>query len=107
MHSPHWWKISDLITAPAVPRSLHLMALLSFHSGMRFSTKDQDNDLDSGSCAVTYKGAWWYRHCHASNLNGQYLGGSHVNEGDGINWKAFRGFYYSLKRSEMKLRPQQ
>ena len=84
------------------------MALLSFHSGMQFSTKDQDNDIDSGSCAVTYKGAWWYKSCHASNLNGKYLGGSHMDTyADGINWKTFRGFYYSLKGSEMKLRPQQ
>ena len=90
-----------------IPRSLHLMALLSFHSGMRFSTKDQDNDIYSGSCAMKYKGAWWYKHCHASNINGQYLGGSHVTPGDGINWWTFRGDYYSLKRSEMKLRPQQ
>ena len=83
------------------------MALLSFHSKRQFSTKDQDNDSDSGSCAVTYKGAWWYRHCHASNLNGQYLGGSHDTNADGINWQEFRGHKYSLKRSEMKLRPQQ
>ena len=74
---------------------------------MRFSTKDQDNDLASGSCAVTYRGAWWYNGCHASNLNGQYLGGPHETLADGINWDTFRGQQYSLKRSEMKLRPQQ
>ena len=83
------------------------MALLSFHSGMQFSTKDQDNDIDGGSCAVTYKGAWWYKHCHHSNLNGEYLGGLHDTFADGINWEKFRGYHYSLKRSEMKLRPQQ
>ena len=80
---------------------------LSFHSKMQFSTKDQDNDLRGGSCAVKYKGAWWYKNCHNSNLNGQYLGGLHVTHADGINWWAFRGHHYSLKRSEMKLRPQQ
>ena len=74
---------------------------------MRFSTKDQDNDLLSRSCAVKFKGAWWYNNCHHSNLNGQYLGGQHVIQADGINWLAFRAHYYSLKRSEMKLRPQQ
>ena len=95
------------ITAPAVPRSLHLMALLSFHSEMQFSTKDQDNDRQNVSCAEEYKGAWWYNQCHYSNLNGRYLGGPHQTFADGINWYAFRGFYYSLKRSEMKLRPQQ
>ena len=74
---------------------------------MRFTTKDQDNDLASGSCAVTSKGAWWYNNCHGFNLNGQYLGGPHDTFADGVNWMTFRGFYYSLKRSEMKLRPQQ
>ena len=78
-----------------------------FNSGKWFSTKDQDNDLWSSSCAVSCKGAWWYRNCHGSNLNGQYLGGPHDTYADGINWKAFRGYHYSLKRSEMKLRPQQ
>ena len=74
---------------------------------MQFSTKDQDNDRLSSSCAVKYKGAWWYNGCHGSNLNGQYLGGPHVTYADGINWEAFRGHYYSLKHSEMKLRFQQ
>ena len=74
---------------------------------MQFSTKDQDNDSKSHSCAVKYKGAWWYNGCHESNLNGQYLGGHHGTFADGINWKAFRGYHYSLKRCEMKLRPQQ
>ena len=82
--------------------------LLLFHSGMWFTTKDQDNDLrNNGSCAVKFKGAWWYNHCHRSNLNGQYLGGPHDTYADGINWLAFTGHQYSLKRSEMKLRSQQ
>ncbi|XP_044165395.1 ficolin-2-like isoform X1 [Acropora millepora] len=80
---------------------------MAFQNGMQFSTKDQKNDPWNSSCAVKYKGAWWYKTCHTSNLNGQYLGGHHDTFADGINWKAFRGFYYSLKRSEMKLRPQQ
>ncbi|XP_067028307.1 microfibril-associated glycoprotein 4-like isoform X2 [Acropora muricata] len=76
-------------------------------TGMQFSTKDQDNDLWSSSCAVEFKGAWWYNGCHTSNLNGKYLGGPHKTFADGINWLAFRGYHNSLKRSEMKLRPQQ
>ena len=83
------------------------MAFLSLYSGMRFSTKDQDNDLWSGSRAGKYKGAWWYKICHRSNLNGRYLGGPHDAFADGINWKAFRDFYYSLKGCDVKLRSQQ
>ncbi|KAL9982305.1 hypothetical protein ACROYT_G004332 [Oculina patagonica] len=76
-----------------------------YANGMQFSTKDNDNEPYSGSCAVKFKGAWWYRTCHASNLNGLYHGGQHDSRADGVNWYTFRGFYYSLKRTEMKLRP--
>ncbi|XP_068732569.1 microfibril-associated glycoprotein 4-like [Montipora capricornis] len=77
------------------------------HNDMQFSTKDQDNDFYPSSCAERFKGAWWYRYCHTSNLNGQYLGGPHVSFADGVNWYYFRGHYYSLKSSEMKLRPKE
>ncbi|XP_062575474.1 ficolin-1-like [Saccostrea cucullata] len=45
---------------------------LTYHSGMKFSTKDQDNDNYSTHCAVSDHGGWWYRGCTDSNLNGQY-----------------------------------
>lgn len=74
------------------------------HRGMKFSTKDKDQDGNSSAdCANTYKGGWWYRSCHFANLNGQYLEGPHNSDGDGVNYYAFRGFHYSLKRVEMKL----
>ncbi|CAF4141124.1 unnamed protein product [Adineta steineri] len=79
---------------------------LTFHNGMLFSTKDQDNDRDSRVCAQTFNGAWWYNSCHRANLNGGYLRGAHPNIlGAGMTWESFRGQYYSLKTSEMKIRP--
>ena len=72
---------------------------------MRFSTKDDDNDRYGGHCAVRFKGAWWYRGCHGSNLNGLYHGGRHKSYADGVNWNAYRGQYYSLKRTVMELKP--
>ena len=71
---------------------------------MQFSTNDNDNDQYNGNCAQKYKGAWWYSACHTSNLNGFYLNGPHSSHGDGVNWKVFRGYHYSLKRSEMKVK---
>ena len=73
--------------------------------GMMFSTKDADNDNGGRHCAVLYKGAWWYSNCHHSNLNAQYLRGEHESYSDGVNWDKWRGSYYSLKKTEMKIRP--
>ena len=37
---------------------------LKYHAGMKFSTKDVDNDLwKEDSCAVNHKGGWWYKGC--------------------------------------------
>ncbi|KAK1334045.1 hypothetical protein QTO34_005044 [Cnephaeus nilssonii] len=75
------------------------------HSGMRFTTKDRDGDHSDNNCAAFYRGAWWYRNCHTSNLNGQYLRGAHASYADGVEWSSWTGWQYSLKFSEMKIRP--
>ncbi|XP_049302318.1 techylectin-5A-like isoform X1 [Bactrocera dorsalis] len=79
----------------------------SYHLGQKFSTKDSDNDKDASNCAVQYTGAWWYKKCHASNLNGLYLGGEFPEDqyAKGVVWYAWRGFYYSLKYVHMAIRP--
>ena len=69
------------------------------HNGMKFSTKDKDNDVSLDNCAVLFSGAWWYESCYLSNLNGLYLKEYNVK---GINWFHFRDFH-SLKFTEMKL----
>jgi len=50
-----------------------------------------------------YKGAWWYKSCHVSNLNGLYLHGK--IDAKGMTWYIWKKKYYSVKRSEMKIRP--
>ncbi|XP_068737351.1 microfibril-associated glycoprotein 4-like [Montipora capricornis] len=78
---------------------------LSNHRGAAFSTKDKDNDKAWLNCAAQFKGAWWYHRCHESNLNGRYHHGKHSSFADGVNWKSWKGQYYSAKRAEMKIRP--
>ena len=77
---------------------------LKYHLGRKFSTRDQDNDVSSRSCAVIFKGAWWYGDCHHSNLNGLYLRGNHSSYADGVNWYHWTRLYYSLRFTEMKIK---
>ena len=75
------------------------------HSGMKFSTKDNDNDKWSGSCLTYYKGAWWFNSCLQSNLNAPYHpNGGPVSAFTGVVWYDWKGSSYSLKFTEMKVR---
>ncbi|XP_078367311.1 microfibril-associated glycoprotein 4-like [Oculina patagonica] len=79
---------------------------LSWHRGQPFSTRDQDNDNSAGNnCASKWHGAWWYNKCHQSNLNGIYRHRNPSPLADGVNWFHWKGHKYSLKRTEMKIRP--
>ena len=73
---------------------------------MKFSTRDEDNDPSGGTdCAGMHKGGWWYQYCQTSNLNGLYLKGRHPKVPGGVAWLDFTGYRYSLKRTEMKVKP--
>ncbi|KAM7345943.1 microfibril-associated glycoprotein 4-like isoform 2-T2 [Cochliomyia hominivorax] len=68
----------------------------------KFTTKDRDNDQrHNHNCARLFTGAWWYKDCHQSNLNGKY--GDNTN-GKGINWYTFRGWQYSIPYVKMMIR---
>ncbi|XP_064113048.1 uncharacterized protein LOC135219860 isoform X2 [Macrobrachium nipponense] len=79
----------------------------SAHNGYLFSTYDRDNDEapECCPCAPAYGGGWWFYSCFESNLNGEY----YINPEDndyyrGIIWELWLGDY-SLKATEIKVRP--
>ena len=74
------------------------------HHGAQFTTRDQDNDPAVGAnCAQLYGGAWWYVSCYSAHLNGPYFSVPQTSN-RGIIWSTWRGYHYSLKFTEMKLR---
>ena len=77
---------------------------LAYHNGMQFSTKDRDNDQYSENCASSSQGhgAWWYKSCTYSNLNGLYRSG--LDGWKGVDWYHFLNKHTSLKFAQMKLR---
>ena len=78
-------------------------SLTPFHSNMSFSTYDEDHDPWGGNCALKNKGAWWYKGCVWSNLNGLYFG-SPVSNITGMTWFYWKNKWEVLKKSEMKIR---
>ncbi|KAM3867223.1 fibrinogen-like protein 1 [Diretmus argenteus] len=83
------------------------VSLWASHQGVKFSTYDQDNDNYNGNCALEDKGGWWFNKCHSAHLNGRYYPSGHYSAvtDDGVVWYTWRGWWYSLKTSVMKLRP--
>ncbi|KFB50571.1 AGAP012000-PA-like protein [Anopheles sinensis] len=75
------------------------------HNGMKFSTKDQDNDLGDGKCADEFKGAWWFKSCYNSHLNGQYVHNATLHKKQLIEWIDYPSAeYVPLKATKMMLR---
>lgn len=78
----------------------------SENSGKPFSTKDRDNDHGYyRNCAYEHSSGWWFDACGEVNLNGEYLLNDNYDFRDGIIWKGWKGYDYSLKSVEMKIRP--
>ncbi|XP_072310525.1 tenascin-like isoform X2 [Eucyclogobius newberryi] len=73
-----------------------------YHQGRPFSTYDNDNDIAVTNCALSYKGAFWYKNCHRVNLMGKYGDSTHSK---GINWFHWKGHEHSIEFAEMKIRP--
>lgn len=50
---------------------------MAYHNGRSFSTYDKDTDSAITNCALSYKGAFWYKNCHRVNLMGRYGDNNH------------------------------
>ncbi|KAG9477968.1 hypothetical protein GDO78_013127 [Eleutherodactylus coqui] len=75
---------------------------MTYHNARPFSTYDKDNDSAITNCALSYKGAFWYKNCHRVNLMGRYNDDSHSQ---GVNWFHWKGHEHSIQYAEMKIRP--
>ena len=72
-------------------------------NGMKFTTRDNDNDYHFQNCAVLRHGAWWYKSCSESNLNGRYFDYQYENNATGIVWYELQQ-NYAIQFTEMKTR---
>ncbi|XP_034968702.2 tenascin isoform X5 [Zootoca vivipara] len=75
---------------------------MTYHNARFFSTYDKDHDAAITNCALSYKGAFWYKNCHRVNLMGRYGDNNHSQ---GVNWFHWKGHEHSIQFAEMKLRP--
>lgn len=77
---------------------------LSHNNRAYFATYDRS---DSNQCAIHQKGGWWYNYCTYALPTGLYYrGGPYTPTGgyyDGIYWKDWQGYGYSLKFISMTL----
>ena len=74
---------------------------MAYDNNLNFSTFDRDNDQNSGNCAASLKGGWWYNNCHKSNLNGPHTASHHTKRVVWLNG----GKWVYYPSVEMKVRP--
>jgi hypothetical protein len=78
---------------------------LSYHNMMPFSTYDAP---DPHGCASSMKTGWWYNYCAYTLPTGTYYYGGFYHPGvhqpyDGMFWKDWYGYNYSLKFLSMTI----
>ena len=60
-----------LIDSEAGGYAIHVTGnAMQYHNGMKFSTRDVDNDLYVGSCAIDHGTGNWYNACYCFLLTG-------------------------------------
>mmetsp|Transcript_13799 Transcript_13799/g.1242 ORF Transcript_13799/g.1242 Transcript_13799/m.1242 type:complete len:131 (+) Transcript_13799:266-658(+) len=48
------------------------VAAFNYHKNYKWSTFDNDNDVNGGSCSVSYGGPYWFGGCHHMNPFGSW-----------------------------------
>lgn len=117
MDIPHYLAVAKLdvsincymqfVMLPCLPCIL-IGDSLRIHNGMKFSTKDQGNNMAGWVCSRRYHGAWWYKNCHECNLNGVLPGeraGKYDNCAVYVTWRSLQGTFKVLKATVMMMRP--
>ncbi|KAM9384980.1 angiopoietin-related protein 3 [Pholidichthys leucotaenia] len=111
----HWAEYCFSVEGPTKDYTLHATYLsgdlpdtMTNNTGMRFSTKDRNNDnSQNSSCSHNYTGGWWLNVCGETNPNGRYLwlrAKSRSMRRKGIHWRPSTGSSYSLKTTKMTIR---
>ncbi|CAG2238239.1 Techylectin-5B,Tenascin-N,Fibrinogen C domain-containing protein 1-A,Fibrinogen C domain-containing protein 1,Fibrinogen C domain-containing protein 1-B,Angiopoietin-2,Tenascin-X,Ficolin-2,Fibrinogen alpha chain,Ficolin-1,Microfibril-associated glycoprotein 4,Techylectin-5A,Ryncolin-4 [Mytilus edulis] len=72
------------------------------NNGMKFTTRDRDNDLHPYHCGLGQQGAWWYYKCGITSLNGRYKPEG-TTGAKMIQWKTWRNT--TMRATAMKIRP--
>ena len=84
---------------------------MAYQNGAQFSTRDRDHDTSLRNCATIYGGAWWYKQCFRSNLNGKYElhtpedGGDFSVGANRLSWLVEGGIFKHYTNVQMKIRP--
>ena len=75
---------------------------LSYSHNARFSTYDRDYDTNSGNCASSYCGGWWYYNCAQAKLTGD----PYSTTSTSYNYAKWPGTgSYALPFAYMEIRP--
>ncbi|KAF3690661.1 Angiopoietin-related protein 3 Angiopoietin-like protein 3 ANGPTL3(17-224) Precursor [Channa argus] len=111
-----WAEYSFSLEGPSKDYTLHVSHISSDSpdamancTGMRFSTKDRNDDINRNfNCTRNSTGGWWFNGCGETNLNGKYLWlkskGRSVRR-KGIHWKSGSGPSNFLKITKISMRP--
>uniref|UniRef100_A0A2M4CZR3 Putative ficolin n=1 Tax=Anopheles darlingi TaxID=43151 RepID=A0A2M4CZR3_ANODA len=74
---------------------------MGYSKGMKFSTKDRNNDQSSGQCAQYWEGAWWFKNCAHADLNGPY---KNVVGFKSMCWYHFKNEFRGMSFSRIMIR---